>query len=87
MQINFPGQPCGSAPSINADVNCATVPGQRYLLLTDARENTAPGSPPSKNPTQKTNTPPPDSALPANHVTLKMYDWRCLQFCENLPRT
>jgi hypothetical protein len=87
LQIDFATQPCGSASATNADVNCATVSGQRYLLLADTREDAVPQSPSRKERVQKTNSPSADSALPANHVTVKMYDWRCLRFCENLPRS
>lgn len=83
-QIDFPAQPCGSGSVTNADVNCATVAGQRYLLLTDLREDPVPVT--QKGHGQNAKNPPADSSLPPNHVTVKMYDWRCLKFCENLPR-
>jgi hypothetical protein len=27
------------------------------------------------------------AAQPDNHITVTMYDWRCLRYCENLPRS
>jgi hypothetical protein len=86
MQIDFATLPCGTAPATNVDLNCATQSDKRYLLLTDTREDSVPEPPSRKARLQKAAQVTP-STLPDNHVTVKMYDWRCLKYCENLPKS
>lgn len=87
LQVDFPTQPCGSGPAANADVNCATDSSKRYLLLTDTREDSVPEPPAAKKARLQKAATETASNLPDNHVTVKMYDWRCLQYCENLPKS
>jgi hypothetical protein len=86
MQIEFATLPCGSGQTTSVDLNCNTEPSKRYLLLTDAREDTVPEPATRKGraqPVSQSDTP----SQPDNHVTITMYDWRCLRYCENLPRS
>ena len=84
LPIDFVSLPCGAGPSKDADINCNTQSSKRYLLLTDTREDSVPDSPSRKARLQKTAQVAP-STLPDNHITMKMYDWRCVKYCENLP--
>ncbi len=84
MQVDFAGSPCGATNAKDADLNCATDSSKRYLLLTDAREDSVPEPPSKKARLQKASTPV-DASQPDNHITVKMYDWRCVKYCENLP--
>jgi hypothetical protein len=86
LQVDFATQPCGSAAVTNADVNCTTESGKRYLLLADTREDSAPQAP-SRNARLQKSTAVAPATQPDNHVTVKMYDWRCLNYCENLPKS
>src|SRR5581483_5612811 len=86
MQIDFSTLPCGTGPATTVDLNCNTDASKRYLLLTDTREETVPEAPARKAHMQKTASVEPP-ARPDNHITVRMYDWRCLQYCENLPRS
>ena len=86
LQIDFATLPCGTGPATNVDLNCDTDASKRYLLLTDAREDSVPSPPARKTQLQRATAAAP-SSLPDNHVTVKMYDWRCLHFCENLPHS
>ena len=83
MQLDFASLPCGSGPAATVDLNCSTDPSKRYLLLTDSREDATPEAPVSK----QAKGSPPAASLPDNHITIKMYDWRCLAYCENLPHS
>ncbi|ABF40600.1 hypothetical protein Acid345_1598 [Candidatus Koribacter versatilis Ellin345] len=84
MQVDFAGLPCGGANAKDADLNCSTDSTKRYLLLTDAREDSVP-EPPSKKARLQKASAPVDSTQPDNHIAVKMYDWRCVKYCENLP--
>ena len=84
MDLNFAGLPCGASSAKDVDLNCSTDSSKRYLLLTDAREDSVP-EPPSKKAKLQKASAPVDSTLPDNHITVKMYDWRCVKYCENLP--
>jgi hypothetical protein len=84
LQVDFANQPCGSAPVTSADLNCATDSSKRYLLVTDSREDSVPEA---KTHSKKVAGQTETSTQPENHVTLSMYDWRCIQFCENLPKS
>jgi hypothetical protein len=82
MEISFPSLPCGTAPTMSVDLNCKTQPDKRYLLITDTREDTVP------EPARKgAKSPVISTASADNHVTVTMYDWRCISHCENLPKT
>jgi hypothetical protein len=67
-------------------LNCNTESNKRYLLLTDAREDSVPEPPARKGGVKKVSQPEATSQ-PDNHITVTMYDWRCIQYCENLPRS
>ena len=84
MQVDFGTLPCGTGPAKDVDLNCATQSDKRYLLITDSREDSVPEPPIRKARLQKAAAVAP-STLPDNHLTVKMYDWRCIQYCENLP--
>lgn len=84
LQIDFATLPCGAASTINADLNCNTDPSKRYLLVSDLREDSVP-EPPAKGHLKNAAQVAP-TTLPDNHVTVNMYDWRCIQYCENLPK-
>jgi hypothetical protein len=86
MQIDFATLPCGSGQTTNVDLNCNTESSKRYLLLTDAREDAVADTPARKSRVQKVSQPDA-AAQPDNHITVTMYDWRCLRYCENLPRS
>jgi hypothetical protein len=86
MQLDFASLPCGASHATKADVNCTTESDKRYLLLTDLREDAIPESATRTAKLQKAAADAP-TTLPDNHVTVKMYDWRCLQYCENLPKS
>ena len=86
MQIDFTTLPCGSGQTTSVDLNCNTESSKRYLLLTDAREDTVPEPPVKKSKAQKALQPETPSQ-PDNHITLTMYDWRCIRYCENLPQS
>jgi hypothetical protein len=77
MDVSFPSLPCGTAPTMSADLNCKTQADKRYLLITDSREDSVP---------EKRSKPVASAATADNHVTITMYDWRCIAHCENLPR-
>ena len=79
MDISFQTLPCGTAPTMIVDLNCKTQPDKRYLLITDTREDAVPEKGSKK-------VPGASVATVDNHVTLTMYDWRCIEYCENLPR-
>jgi hypothetical protein len=84
MQVDFAGLPCGAMTAKDADLNCTTESSKRYLLMTDTREDSVP-EPPSKKARLQRAAAPANSSVPDNHITVKMYDWRCIQHCENLP--
>jgi hypothetical protein len=86
LQIDFATLPCGTAPATNVDLNCNTDSSKRYLLLTDSREDSVPEAPKRKAQLQKADAVA-TSKLPDNHITVKMYDWRCIRYCENLPQS
>ena len=75
--IDFATLPCGSGQTTSVDLNCNTEASKRYLLLTDAREDSVPDAPPKKGQAQP--------AQPENHITVTMYEWRCLKYCGNAP--
>lgn len=79
MEISFPSLPCGTAPTMSVDLNCKTQPDKRYLLITDTRED-------SVQEKSSKSAPVASTATADNHVTITMYDWRCIEHCENLPR-
>jgi hypothetical protein len=79
MDISFPSLPCGTAPTMSVDLNCKTQPDKRYLLITDTREDAVPEK-------ATKSSVPSANATAENHVTITMYDWRCIAHCENLPR-
>lgn len=84
MQIDFATLPCGTGPAKDIDLNCNTEPSKRYLLLADTREDSVPEPTSRKVRLQKAAAAP--ATLPDNHITVRMYDWRCLENCENLPK-
>ncbi len=84
MQIDFATLPCGTGPATKADMNCTPDSSKRYLLLTDTREDSVP-EPPVHKAKAKQVSQPVETTQPDNHITVKMYDWRCIQYCENLP--
>lgn len=75
--IDFATLPCGSGQTTGVDLNCNTDSSKRYLLLTDAREDSVP-----EGPVKKGQAAPSE---PDNHITVTMYEWRCVKYCENLP--
>ncbi len=83
MPVDFATLPCGTASTTNVDLNCATQSDKRCLLLTDTREDQVPEPPAKASHGKKVQAA---STLPENHVSIKMYDWRCIEHCENLPR-
>ena len=78
--VDFASLPCGAVNAKEADLTCTPESGKRYLLLTDAREDTVPTA--SGKRSKKAT-----SDLPVNRITVKMYDWRCVEHCENLPKS
>ena len=42
LPLDFATLPCGNASTTNVDLNCATQPDKRYLLVTDTREDVVP---------------------------------------------
>ncbi len=84
LPVEFASLPCGTASTTSVDLNCATQPEKRYLLLVDTREDPAPEPSSRKGGAQKkAETAAP--GLPQNEVSIAMYDWRCIEHCENLP--
>jgi hypothetical protein len=79
LPLDFATLPCGNASTTDADLHCSTESDKRYILLTDTREDVAPEGKKSRG------NPQPATALLENHVSVKMYDWRCIDHCENLP--
>lgn len=83
MQVDFAATPCGGVNATTADLNCSTDPSKRYLILADTREDSVPEPPAHKGRVKQAAESVPTQ--PDNHVTLSMYDWRCVKYCENLP--
>lgn len=79
LPLDFASLPCGNASTTGVDLNCATQPDKRYLLVADTREDAVPEA---KKGHAKADSSPQQ---PDNHVSMKMYEWRCIEHCENLP--
>ncbi len=85
LNLDFAKLPCGSVSTISASLDCTTQSSSRYLLFSDLREDTVPDPAPVRAGLKKNASPEPEPAPELNHVTVKMYEWRCVKHCGNLP--